>query len=100
MDFLHAVNILRETHLIVTGFGTVVPHQLLYLGPVGREFLLGDLLEHLQVFLLQVLLDRSQDLVPLQSLTGDLGRGFSESTTSLTKLSHSGISSSQSSMMI
>merc|ERR1719327_1649916 len=92
LALLHAIDILLEADLLITRLRSVVAHELSNFGPVGRVLVnskldvLGELLiellvivllfsnlrKHFQAFLHQVLLDHTQYLVLLQSLTRDV----------------------------
>mmetsp|Transcript_77935 Transcript_77935/g.170723 ORF Transcript_77935/g.170723 Transcript_77935/m.170723 type:complete len:651 (-) Transcript_77935:325-2277(-) len=92
LALLHAVDVLLQADLLIARLGGVPPQELGDLGAVGGvlvhaqlqalaellvEFLvvvllLGNLGEHLQALLDEVLLDHPQDLVLLEGLSGDV----------------------------
>merc|ERR1719232_1867273 len=94
LTLLHSVYILLQANLLITRLGCVEAEELGNLSPVCGVFmhaklealakllvellvvvfLLGNLAEHFQALLHQVLLDDPQDLVLLKSLAGDVQR--------------------------
>merc|ERR1719329_1955320 len=94
LALLHAINVLLEADQLVTGLGSLVAEELGNLDAVGGILmdtelealaellvellviilLLGNLGKHFEALLDKVLLDDAENLVLLQSLTGDVQR--------------------------